>query len=172
MFGAPFYINRYPPKRGPSFLTRFNPFNRLLHKRYTKGSTGIFVAPGDFYIFLNDTWHGRVANRHGARPMIVMAGAFPTEFPFPDTPDPFPAATTERLPPTYRRAVKRDAPINTDKNTMMHRVLKSQRRDRPVDLFWWARKEKEMMVHVSNATLSLVQRVPRLQKLIWQRAAR
>ncbi|MBX9845833.1 MAG: phytanoyl-CoA dioxygenase family protein [Xanthobacteraceae bacterium] len=172
MFGAPFYINRYPPKRGPSFLTRFNPFNRLLHKHRTKGSTGIYAKPGDFYIFLNDTWHGRVANLHGARAMIVMAGAFPTEFAFPDNPDPFPAEMVNRLPPKYRKAVSRDAPANSGTDTMTHRVLKSQRPDRPTDLFWWARKEKEAMVQLSHATLWCVQRVPRLHSLIRQHAAR
>ena len=172
MFGAPFYINRNPAKRGPSILTRFNPFNRLLHRRYTKGKTGTYCKPGDFYIFLNDTWHGRVANRHGARPMIVMAGAFPTDFAFPDEPDPFPAATTDRLPPNYRRAVARNAPINTDKNTMMHRMLRDRRPDRPTDLFWWARKEKEAMVGAANLALSVVQRIPKLERLVYRRAAR
>ena len=173
MFGAPFYINRYPPRHGPLFLTRFNPFNRLLHKLFTKGRTGIFSKPGDFYIFLNDTWHGRVPNQNGARAMIVMAwGAFPTDFDFPDKPDEFPAEVINKLPPTYAKVVARTLPPNKDPDTMMHRVIESQGRDGPADLFWWARKEKEAMSLMSRAALGTVKRFPRLQRMILQRAAR
>jgi len=100
MFGRPFYVDRNA-RTGIAALTRLNPFNRLLHKHYLKDSTGAFAEPGDFYIFLNDTWHGRVPNLHGARPMIVMAGMFPTDFPFPDDPKPFDTETIEQMPPPF-----------------------------------------------------------------------
>jgi ectoine hydroxylase-related dioxygenase (phytanoyl-CoA dioxygenase family) len=146
LFGAPFHISRDPLKAAPSVLTRFNPFNRLLFKRHMKNHTGAFAKPGDFYIFLNDTWHGRVPNRHGAQAMIAMAGAFSTDFPFPDNPAKFPPEMIERLPPVYRRAAARDAPVNTYKDTVVHRMLRTRKRDLPTDLFWWARMEREAVV--------------------------
>src|SRR5436190_3051592 len=160
MFGAPFYINRKPLERGPSLLTRLNPFNRWPYKRYMKNHTGTFAQPGDFYIFLNDTWHGRVPNRNGARPMIVMAGAFATDFPFPDTPTPFPAEVIGQLPPTYARVVARDLPVNTNKETIIHRMLRSRKGDLPSDLFWWARMEREAMVALCKAAFWLYKRMP------------
>jgi ectoine hydroxylase-related dioxygenase (phytanoyl-CoA dioxygenase family) len=166
MFGAPFYIGRDPLKRGPSALTRLNFFNRWLFRRHMKNHTGTFAEPGDFYIFLNDTWHGRVPNRHGARPMIVMAGAFATDFPFPDTPAPFPAETIAQLPPTYRRAVSRDAPVNTNTHTIIHRMLRDRKRDRPTQLFWWARMEREALAAACNVALWLYERMPFLHGVV------
>jgi hypothetical protein len=153
LFGAPFYISRDPLKGAPSALTRLNPLNRWLFKRYMKHHTGIFAEPGDFYIFINDTWHGRVPNRHGARAMIVMAGAFPTDFPFPDNPEKFPPDMIERLPPTYRRVAARDAPVNTNNNTILHRMLRTRKRDLPINLFWWARMEREAVVAIYRVSM-------------------
>ena len=166
MFGAPFYISREPLERGPSLLARLNPFNRLLFKRRMKNHTGTFAEPGDFYIFLNDTWHGRVPNRHGERPMIVMAGAFPTDFPFPDNPAPFPPNVIAHLPPTYARAVARDAPVNTNKDSIIHRMLRERKRDRPTDLFWWARKEREAMVALCQLPMWLYKRMSFMRPLV------
>jgi ectoine hydroxylase-related dioxygenase (phytanoyl-CoA dioxygenase family) len=172
LFGAPFYINRDPLERGPSLLTRLNPFNRLLFKRWMKRHTGTFAEPGDIYIFLNDTWHGRVPNRHGARPIIVMAGAFPTDFSFPDDPTPFAPEVIEQLPPTYARAVARNAPINPNKDTIIHRMLRERKRDRPNDLFWWARKEREAMVALCNAGMWLYRRMPFMHGVVRRVVAR
>jgi ectoine hydroxylase-related dioxygenase (phytanoyl-CoA dioxygenase family) len=166
LFGAPFYISRKPIKAGPSVLTRLNPFNRMLYKRYMKNHTGTFAEPGDFYIFLNDTWHGRVANRHGAQAMIVMAGAFPTDFPFPDNSDPFPPEIIEELPPVFRRAVARDAPVNANKDTIIHRMLRSRKRDLPTNLFFWARMEREAMVAACKVALWLYERLPFLHGVV------
>ena len=166
LFGAPFYISRTPLKRGPAALTRLNPFNRLLFKRHMRNHTGTFAEPGDFYIFLNDTWHGRVPNRHGARPMIVMAGAFPTDFSFPDNPDPFPPEMIERLPPAFRRAVARDAPVNTNKDTIIHRMLASRTRDVPTQLFWWARMEREAIGAACSVAMWLYERLPFLHGVV------
>ena len=82
--------------------------------------------------------------------MIVMAGGFPTDFPFPDDPDAVPAERLGRIPPTYRQAVARGAPINTDKDTIIHRMLRDRKADRPGDLFWWARKEREFVAAIST----------------------
>ncbi len=172
MFGAPFYISRDPLERGPSLLTRLNPFNRLLFKRRMKSQTGTFAEPGDFYIFLNDTWHGRLPNRHGARPMIVMAGAFPTDFSFPDKPDPFGAEVIEQLPPTYARAVARNAPVNSSKDTIIHRTLQERKHDRPTDLFWWARMEREAAVAFCNAAMWLYRRMPFVHGMVRRVVAR
>jgi hypothetical protein len=147
LFGAPFYINR-KASRGPDNAPRFNIFSRLLHHFFVKrkNAHGIYGKPGDFYIFLNDTWHGRVPNLHGQRGMIVMAGGFPTDFPFPDAPEPFDADNVNSLPPTYRRVAARDLPANTEKTSIIHRLTNERWRERPTDLFWWARKERELMV--------------------------
>jgi hypothetical protein len=153
LFGEPFYVNR-GGTRGPKKLARFAIFNRLLHRFLVKSRNplGVHGKPGDFYIFLNDTWHGRVPNLHGQRGMVVMAGAFPTDFPFPDDPAPFPADVVDKLPPTWRRVVARDLPVNTEKNTLLRRMLAERRPDRPTGLFWWARIERALMVKIAIAT--------------------
>jgi Phytanoyl-CoA dioxygenase (PhyH) len=147
MFGDPLYLNR-KGLRGPKLLARFNIFSRLLHHFYVQNKKPIGVPgkPGDIYFFVNDIWHGRVPNLHGRRGMVVLAGGFPTDFPFPDSPDPFPDDIIKSVPPTYGRALARDLPINTDKNTVIHRMLANRRPDSPSDLFWWARKERELLV--------------------------
>ena len=86
--------------------------------------------------------------------MIVMAGAFPTDFPFPDNPDKFPPEMIERLPPAYRRVAARDAPVNTNKDTIIHRMLRTRKRDLPIDLFWWARMEREAIVAIYKAEMA------------------
>jgi hypothetical protein len=153
LFGAPFYISR-KGGRGPDTAPRFNIFSRLLHHFFVKrqNAHGIFGKPGDFYIFLNDTWHGRVPNLHAERAMIVMAGGFPTDFPFPDEPAPFDSDMVNSLPPTYRRVAARDLPANTEKNSIIHRLAAERLRERPTDLFWWSRKERELMVAFFTVT--------------------
>jgi ectoine hydroxylase-related dioxygenase (phytanoyl-CoA dioxygenase family) len=166
LFGAPFYISREPLQKGPAALTRLNFVNRLLFRRHMKSHTGTFAEPGDFYIFLNDTWHGRVPNRNGARPMIVMAGAFATDFSFPDNPDPFPPEVLERVPPTFRQAAARNAPVNTNKDTVIHRLMRTRKGDAPTQLFWWARKEREAMVGVCHLGMRLYERLPFLHGFV------
>ncbi len=147
LFGVPFYLNR-KGVRGPENVPRYNIFSRLLHRFFVKGHNahGVYGKPGDFYIFLNDTWHGRVPNMHGQRGMIVMAGGFPTDYPFPDEPQPFDPVQLNKIPPTYRRIAARDLPPNTDKTSIVHRLQEVRRRERPTNLFWWARRERELMV--------------------------
>jgi len=104
--------------------------------------------------------------------MIVMAGAFPTDFSFPDDPTPFPPEVIEQLPPTYARAVARNAPINPNKDTILHRMLRERKRDRPNDLFWWARKERETMVALCNAGMWLYRRMPFMHGVVRRVVAR
>ena len=98
--------------------------------------------------------------------MIVMAGAFPTDFQFPDNPAPFSPDVTAHLPPTYARAVARDAPVNTKKDSIIHRMLRERKRDRPSDLFWWARKEREAMVALCQLPMWLYKRVSFVRPLV------
>ena len=98
--------------------------------------------------------------------MIVMAGAFATDFPFPDGPAPFPAEVIKELPPTYARAVARDAPVNTNKDSIIHRMLRERKRDRPTDLFWWARKEREAMVALCQLPMWLYKRMSFMRPLV------
>jgi hypothetical protein len=148
LFGEPFYVNRQGG-RGIAKLTRMNPFSRLFHKIFMRDRTGIVGQPGDFYIFLNDTWHGRTPNLHGGRTMIVMAGAFPTEFAFPDDPATFSKGALDRLPPRYRQYASRELPANPDRNSYIHRMLRERRRDHPASLFWWVRKEHDLIARLS-----------------------
>jgi hypothetical protein len=81
--------------------------------------------------------------------MIVMAGAFPTEFPFPDSPEAFPQQALDRLPPRYRQYASRELPPNPDQNSFMHRMLRGRREEGPSSLFWWVRKERELIAELS-----------------------
>jgi hypothetical protein len=121
--------------------------------------TGAPGKAGDFYIFLNDTWHGRVPNLHGKRAMIVMLGGFPTDYAFPDNPDAVPAERLANIPPQYRQAVARNAPINTNKDTIIHRMLNGRKGDNPLSLFWWARKEREFFAAISRVVIKVGRRV-------------
>jgi hypothetical protein len=178
LFGEPFYVDR-DGRRGLRWLTRWNPFNRLLYRRRMGQQTGAFGKPGDFYIFLNDTWHGRMANRHGGRAMIAMAGGFPTDFPFPDEPAPFDAGALARLPPNFQRAAARGAPVNREKNTIIQRMVSARRRDTPAQVFWWARQERALVMRLSDAIerpppafRALGRLVPRLRQAAYRLARR
>jgi hypothetical protein len=131
--------------RGVENLARFTLFNRLLAKRLMKNAREATGVRGDFFFFYNDTWHGRWTNLHGRQSMIVLLGAFPTEFPFPDKVTPPPADVLARLPESIQRCATAEQPNNTSTDTILHWMLANRRRLWPPDLFLLAHLERRFI---------------------------
>jgi hypothetical protein len=94
-----------PPYHGgnPIFL-KLNLFSRLLARRLRNTMTGAYGRRGDFYIFINDTWHGREPNLRGHQGLRVMIGAFASDIPYPDRVAELSPEVLAKLPPAVRRA--------------------------------------------------------------------
>ena len=131
-----------PYRSGMKVFLRLNRFNRKLARTALKGATGAYGKRGDFYIFMNDVWHGRQPNLHGSQTMVALLGAFPTEFPYPDSVKMPPAEVLNRLPPAIQAVVRQDQPPNSDTDTIIHEVLRNRRAPEYPDPFYLARLER------------------------------
>ncbi|MDK3155374.1 phytanoyl-CoA dioxygenase family protein [Kamptonema cortianum] len=141
-----------PPYPRESIL-RFTVFNRLLARKVLKDATGAYGKPGDFYLFLNDTWHGRQANLHGNKGLRIMIGAFPADIPYPDRVPPLAPEVISKLPPALAKVVPhREEPPNPAATeipeTLNGTVLKDtvEARQEPLfpGLFFMARGERRL----------------------------
>ena len=138
------YLAASPARVGPR-LTRFALFNRMLRNALKGRACELSGRPGDIFFFVNATWHGRAANIHGQRNMIVRFGGFPTDFPFKDD-IPLPPGIAH-LPPTLRRRYDPAQPVNTDPTTLLRRINPSPAR-RP-DLYDAAYLEKRVLSRIA-----------------------
>ena len=117
------------------------PLNKKLRKRCEKNVVEMTGRMGDFYFFLNDSWHGRAANTTNKRWMISRFGGFATEFQFKDD-IPLPAGM-KNLPKPWSAHFDRDPAPNVDTNTLLRRMAAGRKRDA---LAFWAAKEKDKLV--------------------------
>lgn len=156
LFGRPFYLgnSRFLRKIGAiygfSFFFLLNPFSRILGRRIAEKSTGAFGKVGDFYLFINQTWHGRLPNRHGLKAAVVQLGFFPTEFPFPNVSEPVREENFKKLPPEIRRFLDAGRPHNEKGKALMYEVLSSTRKAEMFSLFWWVKLERKMAQLISS----------------------
>jgi len=153
IFGSPFiYLNEQRKiYNGMKIFARLNPFSRLLARKVQKTATGIAGKPGDFYIFLNDLWHGRCPNLHGRRGMVVMIGGFPTDIPYPDKVPPPSADVIAKLPPILAAAAAQTNPALQGQSAILHRLAKFRASAKPGGLFWLAQLERRLAEACSRA---------------------
>jgi hypothetical protein len=137
-------------RRGIKALARFNVFNHRLAKKLMPTAREATGRRGDFFFFLNDTWHGRYPNVHGQESMIVLIGGFPTEFPFPDNVTPPSAEVIQSLPLSIQRGLV-PQPANTDRSTVVHWMHGQRRSASPLDLFGLARLERKVANALATA---------------------
>ena len=64
--------------------TRLSYFSKRLAKQTLQNAVDADGKPGDCYFFLGDIWHARRPNLQGKNGMVLLAGAFPVEFKFPE----------------------------------------------------------------------------------------
>jgi hypothetical protein len=114
-------------------------FNKRLIERYRDGVTEIRGKPGTLYLFLNDVWHGRMANKTGRKLMAARFGGFPTDFPFKDD-RPMPEGR-QPLNDLVRRRFQADQPVKSDPSVLVRRLLA---RHRKPNLEWLAHMEKKL----------------------------
>jgi hypothetical protein len=153
LFGKPFYTSKPTDaalRCGREAIVRKIHFNERLAKKTVAQASGAFGKPGDFYIFLNDTWHGVWPTAPGDRTMIVLAGGFPTEFPFPSKVTPPPEDVLATLPPTYAKWLRADAPPNATKDSLIHWMLGGRKKPVPLDAFWLAHAERSLLRLAAN----------------------
>jgi putative 2OG-Fe(II) oxygenase len=136
--------------KGLKFFLLHNLFNKRLAKQVFARATGAYGQRGDVYIFINDTWHGRQPNLNGREAMIVMVGAFATDFPFPDKIDPPSDDILSKLRPHLRQAAAQAWPPNQDKQTIIHRMLAQRQPTRFLDPFYCARLERQTVESFSR----------------------
>jgi putative 2OG-Fe(II) oxygenase len=148
------------PYRGVQWMQRHNPRSRKLAEVSLKGATGAYGKRGDFYLFLNDVWHGRQPNLHGSQTMVALLGAFPTEFPYPDkVPLPSPEVLAA-LPSAIQEVVRQDQPPNASRDTVIHEMLARRPQARPGDPFYMARVERRLADALSLGYVAYARAVP------------
>jgi hypothetical protein len=151
LFGVPYH-------NGSELFLKLNPFNRLLARRILREATGAYGQRGDFYIFLNDTWHGREPNLNGHKGMRVMVGAFPGDVPYPDNVKPVHGDVLQKLPPNLRAvAPHKDALVSKPMpKPVLENIWRAQKENTTVaSLFTLARIERRCADKLSAAGKSM-----------------
>lgn len=150
LFGPNYLLSKLKPLRfGISSLLRLTLFSRLLARKLAARATGAYGKRGDFYIFINDVWHGREPNVWGNANMMLMAGAFPAERSFPDQVDVPPSDVLQGLPPTLRAVASQALPGNSNHETIINRMLDARANLVPKGLFYLAQFERRMAEAIS-----------------------
>jgi hypothetical protein len=149
LLGRPFYPKRTEPgpwKPGFGFLTRLNPFTRALWKKeIAPRVTAAYGKQGDFYVFLNQTWHNRMNNQLGAKAVVVLASIFPTEDSFSVGAVPWPEEVVHRVPPAFGQLLKGSLPPNPPTDTVLARMHAARVKPAPSSPFGLAIAERRVM---------------------------
>jgi putative 2OG-Fe(II) oxygenase len=149
------------PYEGIKFFLRHNYWSRKLGQTALKNASGAYGKQGDFYIFMNDVWHGRQPNLHGSKNMVALLGAFPTDFPYPDTVKMPPPEVLEKVSPVIREVIRQDQPPNMEKDTLLHEMLQARRPPDFADPYWKARLERQVADAVSRPYNFVYRNAPR-----------
>ncbi len=121
----------------------FKKFSRIIGKFIINIAAWAYVHRGDFYIFINDTWHGRESATNGLPGIKFMVGFYPTGMPFPDIATSPPEHALERLPPKLRMAASQQEPMASIEDTIIKRTLDKQK-ERQKFIFRLAQIEKQI----------------------------
>lgn len=130
-------------------LWKLSLFNKLLARRVLRNATGGFGRQGDAYIFINDIWHGRQPNLKGQETMVVLIGAFPTDYEFPDRVVPPSEEILSKLPPTVAQVASCRLPANPPKSTILRRMLERRQKTGLFSLWRLAQIERKLFEAVS-----------------------
>ncbi len=131
------------PYPGLQWFKGHNQMSRKLAQVALKDAAGAYGKRGDFYLFINDVWHGREPNLRGSQTMVSLCGAFPTEFPYPDKVPVPPPEVLERLSPVIREVVRQDQPPNDGRDSLLHWTLANRQKITLGDPFFAARLERK-----------------------------
>lgn len=177
LLGAPFFIGGPERKRkygmlaGLGIFLKLNLFGRMLGRSVCGRQTGAFGKVGDFYLFINDTWHGRLANRNGGKAAVVQLGFFPSELPFPDERKALGEEVLQKLSPAFRAVLDRHPPPNADQGALVYEILSRQQPLRAFSLFWLARLERRIAQAISEVVLLPLHMLKRAVKAVLRRGA-
>jgi putative 2OG-Fe(II) oxygenase len=116
----------YVPRFIIPFLVKIAPINKILGKKVLRNHTAAWGKKGDAYIFINDTWHGRQPNLHGKEAMVVLIGAYPTDYDFPDNVTPPCKDILSKLPPNVAAVAGCQLPLNEMRDTILRRIIKNR----------------------------------------------
>lgn len=144
LFGPPYHNGN------PRFL-KTNFFSRILANKLRPRMTGAYGRRGDFYIFINDTWHGREPNLQRHAGLRVMIGAFAADVPYPDKVAELTPEVLAKLPPAVRRAAPqpREA-VPPPKARILDEVLARQKALARRPLFQLVRLERKLADRLSK----------------------
>jgi putative 2OG-Fe(II) oxygenase len=146
---------------GFRIFQRFNLFSLLAKRRYVDGkSASASGRAGDFYVFINDLWHGRENNLGGKNTMVFLASVFPTEVGFPDD-VPIPSdEVLATLPPVLRKIVDyRQTPVNSDTSAYVHRMIEQRQKVGTFTLWRFGQLERRIVDVLSLPKVWLLKRV-------------
>ncbi len=160
ILGMPFYLWKTdggPWPQGLRWLSRLNPLARLLWRTElaarVASATG---SAGDIYLFMNQTWHSRMPNIKGRNTVVILAGLFPSESPFPFGVREWPEEILQNLPPNLADALRGGGPPNEPSDTLLAIMHRERTRARPFSLFWLAALEKSVISALSFALQSTI----------------
>jgi hypothetical protein len=157
MFSSWYFATPDRRRPGVRFLSRCNPFARLLWKRKIADRVdAIGGKQGDIYVFTNATWHRRMINWRRSKGIVVLASLAPSETVF-DRPDyRYPPETIRRLPPHFARMIGEVRPANQPADTLLARMVAARKKPRPFSLFWLARVERRALNGLSRVLQAAV----------------
>jgi ectoine hydroxylase-related dioxygenase (phytanoyl-CoA dioxygenase family) len=131
-----------------SALARRAMFGRALARRLVPKSEQVLGRKGDVYVFLNDTWHGRSANRSGVQTMVSFCGAISARYPFPGNLAP-PKGSETLSEPLRGMLMTRQMPDPAEQCILQW--AEAQRiQARPPGLFWLAQQEHRLISWASR----------------------
>ena len=148
----------YQPRWILPFFYKNNFFSKLLGKHFLKNATGAFGKKGDAYIFINDTWHGRQPNLHGHQSMVVLIGAFPTDYVFPDKVTPPSKDILNQLPPHLKAVASCELPPNNPTDTILRRTI-ANRLEIGVFTIWRAAQIERKIANIVSFPLLLLKKI-------------
>ena len=105
---------------------------------------------GDFYVFLNQTWHNRMNNQLGAKAIVVLASIFPSEDRFSAGAVPWPEEVCHKVPPAFGTLLKGNLPPNPPGDTVLARMRAARVKPEPFSRFWLAITERRAMNWISR----------------------
>jgi hypothetical protein len=154
LLGRPFYPKRTelgPWKPGLGILTRLNPFTRALWKKEIAPRVkAAYGKQGDFYVFLNQTWHNRMNNQLGAKAIVVLASIFPSEDRFSVGAVPWSEEVIHKVPPAFGTLLEGNLPPNPPADTVLARMRAARGKPRPFSQFGLAITERRVMNWISR----------------------
>lgn len=137
------YVSQKQPFMLPKKSRIFQFFTKKLIRKLRSDCTEIRGKPGDLYFFVNDVWHGRMANVQGKRFITVRFGGFANGYEFKDD-IPLPENFENQATPLLKKIYAADQGSGQSETTLLNEMDKRERENG--DIYHLAHIEKLLSI--------------------------